>query len=522
VPNPFDILSERLDQWVQAGGVSVTENAGRVVVRRLSGAQATELLSLVDEAGLPVLELRDQGGAFERAELDSGMDRIQVQTALPAAPDGVERILTLSAFSDALGRPELPSQVWVRRLDAAFETLTVRFGPWDDGRRETPVESCVDPRRVMRPLGRYPMTDSDLCRWLLIDESGQGAAETPAYVVWRIRAAAAIARALANEIDPEDRLLFRGPPVSRFTIDDREDIGQEGFLALQRAGRWTYRNAHELEQRHGLMSAEIARTALRSGDLSALAQAVGPALEGARIAYGFGIQQQSRETLKALSDLRKAVLDETAKLTEINRGLATAVGGAVLGGVGLLVARLTLPSNGVFIGWAALLLGGVLILHVAATIISGVMFVGLQKRLRAQWRTRLYAFLSEDDYRALVKTPVGEAERGFTIMAWAGGAITVLVAIASAIIFLARPMLATEAEKAMATMEIDESFVPVAPKPQAQAGTIMPVPEKSSDGTSAVKIDKGTKLTQSEDGAIKPQTTVPATPPQPGHEVDRR
>ena len=34
---PLDSLAERLDDWVRAGAVSVTENAGRLVVRRLTG-----------------------------------------------------------------------------------------------------------------------------------------------------------------------------------------------------------------------------------------------------------------------------------------------------------------------------------------------------------------------------------------------------------------------------------------------------------------------------------------------------
>ena len=435
---PLDSLAERLDDWVRAGAVSVTENAGRLVVRRLTGTLATELLGLLDAAALDVARLRDAGGDFERAELDDGMDGVQIQATLPAAPLGVDRILTLSAFANALTRSDLASRVWVRRLDAPFETLATRFGPWDDDNRQAPVETCVDPRRVMRALGTYEATDADLCRWLLIDAATVEVADSPAYRVWRARAAAAIARALSNEIDPNGVLLFRGPPVSRFTIE-AGDVEQEGFLALQRAGRWTYLNANELDQRHALMAAEIARTALRSGDLMALSEAAGPALEGARIAYAFGVQQQSRESLKALSDLRKAVLDEAAKLTEINRGLATAVGTAVLGGVGLLVARLTLPNNGVFVGGAALLLGIVLVLHVGATILNGMLFVRLQRRLRKEWRSRLYAFLGQADYEALVEQPVGQAENGFWVTAWAGGVLTFLVAAASMVLFMTAP-----------------------------------------------------------------------------------
>ena len=155
--------------------------------------------------------------------------------------------------------------------------------------------------------------------------------------------------------------------------------------------------------------------------------------------YAFGVQQQSRETLKALSDLRKAVLDEAAKLTDITRGLVAAVAGAVLGGVGLMVARVALPNTGVFVRSAALLLGLVLVLHVIGTIISGAMFVDFQKSLRKQWRSRLYAFLGDTDYKTLVTNPVAKAEKAFWVSAGIGATLTALTFVASLLVFSAAP-----------------------------------------------------------------------------------
>lgn len=431
----LDTLAERLDAWAGQDGVTLTENLGRLTVRQLRGDQAQELLGLVEAAGLPVLAVGDRGGDLARDELDAGRKGVQVQAGLPASPEGVERILTLWAFDQALGRPDLPARVWVRRLAMPFETLSHAFGPWGDGERKTPVETCGDPRKFTRALVDYPAADADLCRWLLVDPEASAPPESPAWSAWRTRCAIALARTLANEIDGDARLVFRGPPVSRFSLERAEEVDAAGLSALQRAARWTWLNTHEVEQRQALVAAEVARASGRSGDLAALAEVAAPALEGARIAYAFGLQQQSRETLKALSDLRKAVLDETAKLTDINRNLATAVGGAVIAGVGLLVARLTLPTNGVFVGGAALLLGMVVVLHVGATTVSGALFVRLQQRLRREWKGRLYAFLTKDDYEALVEAPVRGAERGFWTTAALGGIMTLLVAAACMIVY---------------------------------------------------------------------------------------
>lgn len=101
-----------------------------------------------------------------------------------------------------------------------------------------------------------------------------------------------------------------------------------------------------------------------------------------------------------------------------------------------LAVRLSMPSNGIFVGGAALLLGLVLILHVAGTIVTGALFIRQQKALREQWRSRLYAFLGDNEYRSLVIEPVDKAEFGFWVSAVAGGILAVLIFIASLLICL--------------------------------------------------------------------------------------
>jgi hypothetical protein len=183
----------------------------------------------------------------------------------------------------------------------------------------------------------------------------------------------------------------------------------------------------------------MARAALRDGDLPALAAVSGPALEGARIAYQFGVTEQSKDTLKALSDLRKAVSDEAAKLSETTRSLGAAVVGAVFGNIALIVARLTLPANAQFVGAAAVLLGLVLTIYVGATIGSGVQFLRIQRDLRRDWKDRLYRFLSTEEYQAMVNRPAERAERSFKIAAWCGGGMCLGLLLAVFFIATADP-----------------------------------------------------------------------------------
>ncbi len=167
---------------------------------------------------------------------------------------------------------------------------------------------------MVRFLHPIAAAKRDLSRWVLRDPELVPTSESSAFKVWRDQAVHAVAAAMANEVDVDSVLIFRGPPVSRFRPTQAVAIGTEPFVHLQRAIAWAYDSPRELENRQGLLAAEVARNALRDGTLADLCDIAGHALDGARIAYGFGVAQQSKDTLKALSDLRKAVTDETSKL----------------------------------------------------------------------------------------------------------------------------------------------------------------------------------------------------------------
>jgi hypothetical protein len=425
-------LSEMLDRWATSGGVAITETDRRLVVNQLSGQQALELAAAIEGAvGWTGLAFSDAGGDLAREQLTPTLSGVRVELNKPPAPPDVELILTNTAFASSLSRTRTHHRYWVSGLTAAFETREVRYGPWGDAVLPSGAEACSDPRKVVRPLGHYPDPRADLGRWLLRDASAPLPLGDASFLTWRREAAAAVATALANEVEPDGQLLFRGPPVGRYDIAKAATLKDSEFEALQRAAAFAYENPRELENRQALVAAEIARAGVAHGDLTALAQVSGPALEGARIAYNFGVTGQSRDTLKALSDLRKAVMDETAKVAENTRGLAAAVAGAVFGNIGLIVARLSLAPNNVFVPKAAAILGIVLAAYVGLVIASGLHFLRLQHHLRVQWRSRLYRFLTDADYEDLVARPVRRAEQGFYVAALVGGVLAVLLLVAT-------------------------------------------------------------------------------------------
>lgn len=417
-------LAEALNALVNRGRVVVSETSLGIAVNQLNGTEADQVIGLLESAGWTSLGVEDQGGEIPRNHVASSGDGVRVTATRPPTPAGIDAVVTSSGFSALLERDPTASVVWIEGLTSKIDTRTVRYAPWGDIDDFKPIDEPSNPAKVVRVLGNNG-PGGHIGRWLLRIPQTQikDAAATP----WRVRAASRLLRAMAQEIEPDDKLLFKGPPAARFTVSGSEELIARDFAVTQSVAAWVYENDRELENRHGLLAAEVARTSLRDGDAQALAGVLGPALEGARIAYNFGVTQQSKDTLKALGDLRKTVSDDATKLSETTRTLAGAVVGAVFGNIGLIVARLTLPANGIFVGPAAVLLGVVLGLYVLATIASGWHYILVQQELRREWKDRLYRFLPDDDYKRLVTNPAKRAETAFWCTAAVGAFMTGLL-----------------------------------------------------------------------------------------------
>lgn len=418
-------LADTLDRLVEGGRVAVTETSNGITAYQLEGHEAKEVLALLAADAWPNTNAADEGGDVAADAIHDEDQQITVRAEKPGIPADVEALLTRAGLEAALRRPDLAGRLWVHGLNNAFETLTVRFAQWGDAEAFTPREAPPSPREVVRVLDNGERFPDDLGRWLLRDPAttiaGRGIQP------WRKMAMERVGQALADEIEPDGKLLFRGPPATRFAPEAEPLVEASALEAIQQAALWMVHNPLEIENRHALLAAEIARAALSGGSVSDLASIARPALEGARIAYNFGATQQSRDTLKALSELRKAVSDETAKLAESARTLATAVAGSVLANIGIIVARLSLPATSSWVPTAAIALGIVLVIYVGTITWSGVHYLKLQQTLRSEWRNRLYRFLDEAEYKRMVTDPVARAERGYWIAAVAGGTMSILL-----------------------------------------------------------------------------------------------
>ena len=104
------------------------------------------------------------------------------------------------------------------------------------------------------------------------------------------------------------------------------------------------------------------------------------------------------------------------------KALTTAIAVAIATGIGLVATRSTSTGDPRVLSSVA----GIVALYLIAVTLSGWQYLRLQKRLRAQWRQRLYRFIPSEDYAAMVTKPAAEAERPYHFM----GVIGLMIAVA--------------------------------------------------------------------------------------------
>ena len=415
-------LAELLDGWSDAGGL-LTESDTTIFVHALNAEQAKQLVAVLTEGNWK-FDLEDGGSNHITAvDLTEDYAPFKVLAHKPADKTGPGIMVTNTGFSNRLRQHPPIGCIRLARCESQFETATLRVAPLDDTVLFEPRPNDASPRRVVRETNETRVVPSDIGPWLLRDVDNMPWAD-PSFQTWAQQGWINVVRSLANEVDGSG-LVFRGPPLVRLTARlDGEPEGEAAFCAIQKAGAWVYDNERELEMRHGLFAAEIARAAGTGGDaIGVIGRLAGPALESARIAYGLNLSQVSRDTLKALADLRKAISDEASKLSDATRSVATSVATAVFAGAGVILARLTTGTP----SYALIVLACVPVVYVLAVITSGWHFVKLQRRIRGQWRKRLYVFLPEADYQQMVEEPAKDAESAFRFGAWIGLGISVLV-----------------------------------------------------------------------------------------------
>lgn len=265
------------------------------------------------------------------------------------------------------------------------------------------------PWKLVRDLTRVH-TPQSIAPWLVeIPPVKEG----PAFVVWKTVAKEKLAFCLPSEIRQDgdrEKVVFRGGRSIPIAIDTIIEWSAISYDAVHQACDWIYSSPRESETKFQLLNNHIATNWSGTGGWPSSANDLLPnSLAGAKEAFAFHLQDQSKEAVKALGDLRKGLQEEVSKTQSATRDLISAIWRdfAVAGLV--LALRAPISPIGVSDSAIKLLYIGVSILLSISLVVgtfSVLRFNYLADVSRRDWRNKLYNFMSSEDWKKLVENPI--------------------------------------------------------------------------------------------------------------------
>jgi hypothetical protein len=311
-----------------------------------------------------------------------------------------------------------------------FESGCAVVQPWtgEPGEQCLQQETLPDPRKFVKDFSSRGFVPADVRPWLLRQAP---AIRGAAFTSW---SAIAVRKALSVmvdhvSLDGDDPVYhLAGPPSRTFSIPD-ESLSAV-FNPLQSAAQWIYLEGRDADTRHLFYAAEFAR-AYRPGELGDMA---GRVLDSARIAYGAHAKSASRETLKALAELRKNVVDETQKITQRAQDLANSLWRDLAVAAAPFVLKILPDSSKVnehlVTEWFAI--GAALFLVFSFGIQASLnhTFFEQQRKSRLLWRQSLNPYISDSELTDFSDKPINEATRTYgRVQLLVAGVYVLLIAI---------------------------------------------------------------------------------------------
>jgi hypothetical protein len=247
--------------------------------------------------------------------------------------------------------------------------------------------------------------------WLLNDKPAES---SEAFRTWSTVALQKLLYCLPTEIrsDGDDvEVFFRGGRSLPIPVEKAIAWDKINFDLIYEVCEWIYSTPREAETKFQLLNNHVginwgATETWPSGTNDVLSNS----FAGAREAFAFHLQEQSKEAVKSLGDLRKGLQEEVNKTQSATRDLVSALWRdfAVAGVVAALKAPI-LPTTIPDASMKVLQLGVavLLFLSILVSTISNLKFNNLADGSRRDWRKKLYSFMSDADWKRLVEVPIG-------------------------------------------------------------------------------------------------------------------
>ncbi len=418
-------LAQAVDELNDAGKASIVETRTHLTVSGLGASDAVLIYNATSDLGWNANIVDSVGEVHFSNDLNDDYGQFILTLEKPVKP-GIMSVLTLAGFQQLLQSNDNESVWEVARAQVAFSSELATFQPWGRSEIFSPSPPTKSPLEIVRETAEKRKTPSDIRKWTPRTSVTSEQWDDLAFGHFAQIAAQMLILCLASEIVSNREIIFSGSRKLKFLppdISTHREMGMRGFAELKVIINWVYEVPQFTEQRHALFNAEFSRIAAHDGHAAAAFAKNGQnALDGARLSYQLSLSEISREAIKAQGDLRKSVAEDTSKLVENTRSVASSTAISIATGVGLIAAKIGSSTP----GWALAIIASTVTIHLLSVSISGFAYLNVQKQIRSEWRKRLYQFVPDDDYFSMVEKPIRQSEAIFNIAGCTGIIISCL------------------------------------------------------------------------------------------------
>ena len=232
---------------------------------------------------------------------------------------------------------------------------------------------------------------------------------------WREVAARRLLAGLVSSAAREDDVTWlqvAGPPKAQFRADDPKLPA--GYDQLSSCAAWVFTSGQDVEARHLIFASELARAYRPTAPLP---EVFAYALKSAKATYEAHVQSSSRETLKALSDLRKSVIDEAQKITQRTQDLTSGLWRDVAVSAAPFVLKILgdatkAPNPKVTAGFY---FASAIFISISFALQTQInkSYLNNQRAARARWFEALYNYISREERERIADGPIRSAEQTY-------------------------------------------------------------------------------------------------------------
>ena len=316
-------------------------------------------------------------------------------------------------------------KVWVADTFNSFASWTTWFVPWGHNELE-PLDGWQgldNPRKIVRDLTDSSIVPGDIRPWLLFHD--REPSKSAVYDIWKIEAAKKLSRTLPLEIESNDatgiKACIKGERLtqcsySSFTDEEWKSL----FDILHRTANWVYGKSQEAESKINILNHHLSLESLTENpwpDNDSLERA----LTNAKQAWRLHLKENSKDLLKALTELKGSLQSEVERVNQNTRKIVNNLWRDFMIAIGVIMLRFITKSSQLpdfVFKWMIYSIFAYLIVSYSVTLYFNCRFNSISKLNRLNWRKRLYPFIDEEEYNEIVDTPIKKGLQTYREVAW--------------------------------------------------------------------------------------------------------